>query len=152
MTIDLLNQQKQIRLPMSRLQFFSELVLQVLYLKKWSISIAFVNNRMIRKWNKRYLAHDWSTDVLAFPAGAPKGKSKFLGDVVISVEKAKQQASQFGTTFHFELCLYMVHGILHLIGYKDRPRKDRERMQRKEEKVLNEVRRKWRSKKLKPLY
>ncbi|HSF59250.1 MAG TPA: rRNA maturation RNase YbeY, partial [Candidatus Binatia bacterium] len=82
------------------------------------LSIALVNNKEIRKLNAKYRRKDSPTDVLSFPAanGLPMNV-RLLGDVVISVEKAEEQAKQRGRTVNEETVTLLIHGILHLLGY-----------------------------------
>jgi len=151
------NQQKKIRVSLSKLIFFSERVISYLGLSKHDMTILLATDREVRRLNKQYLGHDWNTDVLSFPtqpAGRIKqgGKEKYLGDIVISPVQAKKQAKEFNTSLNYELCLYVVHGILHLLGYKDYPAKEKKKMEARQEKILLEIKRKWPLKKQKPLY
>lgn len=101
------------------------------------LEIVFLNNRAMRALNKRYKGRDSSTDVLSFKIDRREfGSDKFLGQIIISVEKAEQNAKVFNTSFEEELALYIIHGILHLFGYDDETAKDRLRMSRKESEVL----------------
>ncbi|RLD92893.1 MAG: rRNA maturation RNase YbeY, partial [Aquificota bacterium] len=77
---------------------------------------------------------DAFTDVLAFP-----GDGKYLGDVIISVERAKEQAPNFGFTFEKELALLVVHGVLHLLGYRDYTTEEAREMERLQGDILQEV-------------
>lgn len=70
------------------------------------------SDRELRKLNRAFLGHDYPTDVLSFPSGAPDA----LGDVAISVERAAAQAAEFGHSLQQELCVLLLHGILHLMG------------------------------------
>jgi probable rRNA maturation factor len=82
------------------------------------ISITFVNNREIRKFNKKYRKIDKPTDVLSFPFDNSFNLPvKVLGDVIISTEKAELQAEEYGHSLNREIAFLMVHGILHLLGY-----------------------------------
>lgn len=93
---------------------------------KNSISIVFVDNGAIKEYNRIYRGEDASTDVLAFPSG----EGNYLGDIIISVERVKDQAPDFGFSFNKELALLIAHGILHLLGYQDCSSKEREEMER----------------------
>jgi probable rRNA maturation factor len=81
-----------------------------------------VNNRAIRALNKRWRRKDKATDVLSFPllevAELRRARGEIaLGDIVISVEKAGEQAEEHGFTLREELDLLLVHGLLHLLGF-----------------------------------
>lgn len=98
-----------------------------------------MTDKEIKRLNKRYRGRDRATDVLAFSAleGRPvKGDERFLGDVVISLDAAEREASSFGSTPDRELKLYIVHGVLHLLGYGDETRRGLCRMKQKEEKYF----------------
>lgn len=122
-------------------------VLRSLRTRKTRVGILLAGNRQIRKLNKKYLSHDYATDVLAFgrlEKGSRiqpgRGEFLFLGDVAVSVEMAKDRAGEFNHSWRYELAFYLCHGILHLAGYDDKTPKDRERMHRKQEQILRRVR------------
>jgi probable rRNA maturation factor len=93
-------------------------VLELVGHSQGELSIALVNNREMRKLNAKYRHKDYPTDVLSFPAanGLPIDVG-LLGDVVISVEKAEEQAKQRGRTLNEETVTLLIHGVLHLLGY-----------------------------------
>jgi len=95
----------------------------------------------MRRLNRHYRKKDRTTDVLAFPMReGPGPSSSLMGDIVISVPTAAQQARQLGRSLDEELTTLLVHGILHLCGY-DHERSNREarRMQRRERWVLRQL-------------
>ncbi|MBV9675762.1 MAG: rRNA maturation RNase YbeY [Acidobacteriaceae bacterium] len=67
----------------------------------------------LRSLNSQFLRHDYATDVLSFPSDAAEGE---LGDLAISVNRAEVQAREFGHTRTDEICMLMLHGVLHLTG------------------------------------
>ncbi len=71
------------------------------------------NDRALQKLNQQFLEHDYPTDVLSFPWPP---ESALLGEVAISAERANEQAAQFGHPTVKEICILMLHGILHLTG------------------------------------
>lgn len=87
----------------------------------------FVTNKVIKEMNKQFREKDSPTDVLSFPlifdgeaVDFPPdfGQEHFeLGEVVISVERAEEQASDFGHTFEREIAFLFVHGVLHILGF-----------------------------------
>lgn len=112
------------------------------------MSIVFVSSQKIRALNKKFLNRSYATDVLAFNLGgnglvhAKSGKElhgKVIGDIVISTDAAKQNSQKFKTTEQHELVLYIVHGILHLLGYDDHEAADIRRMRIKEQEVLSHL-------------
>ena len=82
------------------------------------VSVALVSDAQIAELNQRYLGRDGPTDVLAFnlSEGEPQGQERVWGEVVISVDTARRQASG---SLEKEICLLAVHGTLHLLGWED---------------------------------
>ena len=114
---------------------------------KLYISITLTNPSNIRKINKEYRNIDKETDVLSFPMFEKneldeKIKNKdflyedVLGDIVISIERVKEQAEEYGHSFERELAYMVVHGFYHLMGYDHIKEEDKLIMRPKEEKVL----------------
>ena len=111
------------------------------------ISVRFVDNETIHEMNRQYRNVDSATDVLSFPLGEngvydvnPDTGAFMLGDVVISVERAVEQAKEFGHSFDREMAYLTVHSVLHLLGY-DHVNGGLEavRMREKEETVLSQL-------------
>lgn len=99
-----------------------------------NLSIAFVTDAAIRRINRRFLGHDYATDVISFPLD-----SDLLGELVISAPYARAEARRRGIPEREELLRYVVHGILHLWGYDDRAPRDRRRMWARQERELRRV-------------
>jgi len=105
------------------------------------LGILLVGDRSMRRLNRDYRKKNRTTDVLAFPMReGPGPSSALMGDVVISVPTAAQQARQLGRSLDEELTTLLVHGILHLCGY-DHERNNREarRMRQRERWVLRRM-------------
>lgn len=107
------------------------------------ISVVFADNEGIRALNRDYRGVDAPTDVLSFPQltraeieAADTGGEILLGDVVISVEKARAQAREQGHTLKQEVSLLLTHGLLHLVGYDHGSAAEEEQMRRAEREVL----------------
>lgn len=90
------------------------------------VSVTLCDNEYIKALNKEYRNKDSATDVLSFPMydfateevySAFPGESMSLGDIVISIERAKEQAKEIGHTFLEEIAFLTVHSMLHLLGY-----------------------------------
>lgn len=82
------------------------------------ISIVILDDQGIRAINRRCLGHDWETDVITFPLSSP-GDEVLAGELVISAQTAVDSARELGVTPESELALYLVHGLLHLLGCDD---------------------------------
>jgi len=132
MGIDIRNLQKKVRLDAKKVRRCAEAVLDLVGEEDTELSLLFVDDRHIRRLNSKYRKVDSATDVLAFPIRS----FNVLGDVVISAETAKRAAHKREIPIHKEICLYIVHGILHLVGYKDKRPDERRRMRLKEGEVL----------------
>ncbi len=110
---------------------------------KTDVSVALVSDRAMRALNRAFLHRDHPTDVLAFPAGGRTphvtGGVGYLGDVVISVDRARVQARVAGHPVGSEIALLAVHGVLHLIGYDDHRPGEASRMTRRQRMLLAEA-------------
>ena len=119
----------------ARLKLSAKTVLEGEGIKDAKISLALVDDKMVADINKRFLDHDGPTDVITFPMSNPKAK-KLEGELVLGVNVAQREAEERGHDVHTELCLYVIHGVLHLCGFDDRSKKDAAVMRRKEREYL----------------
>lgn len=103
--------------------------------KSGEITISFVGDKKIRELNLQYLHKDRPTDVLAFNLSEPQDK-EMAADIVVSVDTAIHNAKIFKTTPVYELYLYAVHGMLHILGYNDRNERERKIMREKTNNIL----------------
>ncbi|MDR0207389.1 MAG: rRNA maturation RNase YbeY [Bacteroidales bacterium] len=101
--------------------------------KVGDINIVFYDDEKLSEFNKSYLNHDTLTDIITFDYSE---NGLLGGDICISVERVKDNAQKFNCSFEEELRRVMVHGILHLCGYRDRSRTDKLLMKQKEEEAL----------------
>jgi rRNA maturation RNase YbeY len=103
--------------------------------KPWYINFIFCNDDYLLELNQIYLDHNTLTDILTFPfAERPDIVS---GDIFISIDRVEENAKSFGEPEDRELRRVIIHGVLHLIGYKDKTRIDREIMRGKENYYLS---------------
>ena len=113
------------------------------------INIILTNPKHIRNINKQYRNIDKETDVLSFPMFEKEEIEDMkeigndihepLGDIIISIERVKQQAGEYGHSFERELAYMLIHGFYHLMGYDHMNDEDKKQMREKEEKVLNNL-------------
>lgn len=110
------------------------------------VSVTLTDNEYIRKLNKEYRNKDTKTDVLSFPiydfySEEPDfiEEPLTLGDIVISVERAKEQAEEIGNSFIREVAFLTVHSTLHLLGYDHQRGKDDEEAQCRAQKEIIET-------------
>jgi len=99
------------------------------------LEVALVGDAMMARLNRRYHDQGGSTDVLTFPSALGPG-SRVIGEVVISLPRARVQARRFGQPMRREVALLLVHGVLHLRGYDDRTPAAAARMQARAEAIL----------------
>ena len=106
-------------------------------------NVILVDNNYIHELNKNYRKIDRETDVITFALEdneeVNEEEHRLLGDIYISVDKAKSQALEYGHSFKREICFLAVHGFLHLLGYDHMNKHDEEIMFSKQELILNEA-------------
>ena len=107
------------------------------------VSVSFLDNAQIRQLNAEFRNIDSATDVLSFPLGQdgvydvnPETGAKLLGDIVISLERADEQAQTFGHSLRREIGFLTVHSMFHLLGYDHEEGLEAVHMREKEETVL----------------
>lgn len=110
------------------------------------ISVTLVDNARIREMNAEFREIDRETDVLSFPLGDENGfevdpdtDAMLLGDIVISLEKAKSQADEYGHSFKREVAFLITHSLFHLLGYDHMTEDEEKEMFAKQEKVLQKL-------------
>ena len=94
------------------------------------IIVNFVSKSEIKKINKKFLDHDYFTDIITFPYNS--NKKSIEGDLFISPETVKENGAIYNSGFKLELKRVIIHGCLHLTGYKDRTKKEKELIREKE--------------------
>jgi probable rRNA maturation factor len=100
-----------------------------------TISLAVVDDETIHELNRRYLAHDYPTDVLSFVLDDRDGHLN--GEVILSADTAAAEAAEIGWPAAAEQVLYVIHGMLHLVGYRDKLPADAARMREAERRYLS---------------
>jgi probable rRNA maturation factor len=130
-------------LNLQRIKTLIEAVLRHEKVQGSDLTFNFVTRQKIQALNKRYLRHNYATDVIAFDlsAGYPKPRHmKVLqGEIFISADAAMKNAAEYGSTEPEEFFLYIVHGILHLLGYDDHTTGDVKKMRAKEAEIMNYI-------------
>lgn len=108
--------------------------------RKCEVSVTFVDNNIIHSINLKQRGVDRPTDVLSFPIyddDYSSGECCILGDIVISLEKACEQAGEYGHSFDREVAFLTVHSVLHLLGYDhETSLEDEKEMFWKQEEIL----------------
>ena len=113
---------------------------------KLYVSITLTTPDNIHKINKQYRDVDRETDVLSFPLidfdneSLPDDGSKiYLGDIIISIERAKEQAKEYGHSIDREIGFLTAHSMLHLLGYDHMVPEEEKEMFEKQEEILNNL-------------
>lgn len=145
------NSQKAVKIPTGLRMLIRRCCHAVLRLENFTdpaeISVTFVDNAQIRELNAQYRNKDVSTDVLSFPMGENgvydtnmDTGAKILGDIVLSVETAMEQAKRFDHSLEREVGYLTAHSMLHLLGYDhEKGGIERVRMREKEELVMSQL-------------
>lgn len=114
--------------------------------KNLYVNVVLTNPTNIKRINKEFRNIDKETDVLSFPMFEKEELEKrinknedVLGDIVISVERVKDQAKEYGHSFERELAYMAVHGFYHLMGYDHMVEEEKKEMRKKEENILSKL-------------
>lgn len=135
MKLEIVNIQKHYPIKQNEMK---KLVRGVLKIEKRDaeLNLVFMDNKGIKKINKKFLGHNYATDVLSFAYHEHPLSDIITGEILISVEMAAQRAHKRGYSVEGEIALYLVHGILHLLGYDDRKKGDAKKMRQREGTLL----------------
>jgi probable rRNA maturation factor len=111
-------------------------VLQLQKKQVGQINFLFTNDEEILKKNIQFLKHNTYTDIITFNYC----KDKIInGDIIISIDRVKENAEKFKSDFEEELKRVLIHGVLHLCGYNDKKTADKELMRKKENWALKQI-------------
>ena len=128
-TVTISNQQKKAKISVGTRLLIRKCCVATLIANnmsgKYEVNVTFNDNEQIRELNRQFRDKDKSTDVLSFPlldaesddGFMPPELETMLGDIVISLEKAREQSEEFGHSFEREVAFLTVHSMLHLLGY-----------------------------------
>lgn len=117
-----------------KLHQYVKFITQHLNLSINSLEINFINSEAIKEINKKFLSHDYSTDILTF--NYSESQNIIDGEIFISVDDAKENAKKFKVKFDDEIGRLIAHGILHLIGFDDTTPDKRKKMKNQENQLL----------------
>ena len=98
------------------------------------LNFIFCDDTYLHNINVAYLQHDTYTDIITFDNADQEGKIE--GDIFISVERVRENSQKLAISFEQELYRVMIHGVLHLLGYKDKSSKDKVQMRAKEDEYI----------------
>jgi probable rRNA maturation factor len=119
----------------TRLKAFIEKLFLAEKKKLGNLSYIFCSDEQLLSINQDFLKHDFYTDVITFDLSS--SNKEIDGEVYVSVDRIKDNANQLGNSFKEELHRVILHGALHLCGYKDKKKTDQQQMTQAENKYLN---------------
>lgn len=138
----LLNLQKKLRLSASfrasAVRAISALLKTEGHTSGGDINVCVMDDGMIRVMNRKYLGRDRPTDVISFNL-QESGKGRIQAEIAVSAETAARSAAAYGNSAEKELLVYIIHGVLHALGYDDRTGRQRRVMQAKTDAVTGIV-------------
>lgn len=136
MKLNIINLQKLHFIDKNRVKKLISSILKV-EKKKAELNLVFTDNKKIKKINKTFLGHNFATDVISFAYNNASLENNISGEIIISVEMAVKVAQKLKCTIEGEIALYLVHGLLHLLGYNDKVKKDARKMHQREKELLS---------------
>ena len=141
-------EKKRALFPKIRLRREIDKILQALHFPNGTIQISLLSDAQIRKINRKFLNHDFATDVISFGyLDTKKGRRqsdaaqapRILGDIAISLDTARRQAREYGVDYFYEVVFYVCHGLLHILGWDDRTASMRTQMLAKQAQILRQT-------------
>jgi probable rRNA maturation factor len=160
MDLVIVNQQHTRKINLPLLKQITTALLKELEIEKAEIGICLIGAAEMTRLNETFLKHQGSTDVMAFdygdndrvgsrlaiyrsplPADGAHGVRRFTlrGEILVCVDEAVLQARRFSTSWQSEIVRYIVHGVLHLLGFDDSSAGTRRKMKREENRLLREI-------------
>lgn len=100
-----------------------------------ALTYIFSSDEYLLEMNRQHLGHDYYTDIITFDLS--EVKNQVDGEIYISVDRVRENATTYGVSFPEELCRVMAHGLLHLLGYKDKRKDEKVTMRKKEDACLS---------------
>jgi probable rRNA maturation factor len=140
-SLSIANRQRSHRINLSFLRsVMASLIDELHQIEQGDLSICVVGETEMTRLNETYLKHQGSTDVITFDyredSDSAKRSASLQGEIFVCLDEALVQARRFGTDWQTEMVRYVVHGILHLLGYDDHGAVKRRKMKREENRLL----------------
>ena len=133
--IEVTSQQTALPVDEALLERAVRMILEDESISRAVVSVAVVDDPTIHQLNRRYLSHDYATDVLSFVLA--RDGEQLEGEVVVSADTAQSTAPRFGWSAENELLLYVIHGALHLVGCLDETPEQQAEMRSRERVCLS---------------
>jgi len=141
--IEIINETKEEIKELKEVEKVIDIAIKHQKLDNLEFNIIIVDNTYIHELNKTYRGIDRPTDVISFALEDNKDfvsiDHRVLGDIYISIDKAREQANEYGHSLKREICFLSVHGFLHLLGYDHMKEEDEKVMFSLQEEILNEA-------------
>jgi len=134
--LEILDVQEELAIDLEKIRTLCERILDDDGIESGKMNVVLVDSDTIRQYNRDFLQHDYPTDTISFPIEDRRSEGYLEGEVLVCTEIAKSRAEEFGWTAEEELLLYVVHGMLHLIGFDDTTPELQAEMQEKEREYL----------------
>ncbi len=134
--MEISNRQNIKKINKKKVRDYLKKIFSCLSLGQKTASFVFCDNNFIISLNQKYFHKNNPTDVIAFPL-ADELEPDYLGEVVVSVEEAVDTAKQLKLNWQKELLLYLAHGVLHLIGFKDKSAGQRKKIEKKQNEIVS---------------
>jgi probable rRNA maturation factor len=134
--LEILDEQDDLVVDLEKVRNLCEHILADGNINSGKINVVLVNSDTIQQYNRDFLQHDYPTDTISFPTEYRRNEGYLEGEVLACAEVAKERAKEFGWTPEEELLLYIVHGMLHLIGFDDATPEQQAVMQEQERTYL----------------
>lgn len=99
-------------------------------------SVVLADHELVLQLNREHLEHDYLTDVLSFPLNDPEETGVVDGEIYVDLDTAAERHEEFGVSFEDEVHRYVIHGLLHLLGYDDHTERERDEMRQLEDRYL----------------
>lgn len=139
MKIQIRNLQHLHKIRKTGLRQIIQKVSSILGIHYGTISFVFTDNRKIQKINNKYLGKDCPTDVICFSLADKIDATCTIGEIIISLERVSENSKIFNTSFEQESLRCIVHGLLHLVGFNDDTKRNKNKMRSKEDKLVSMI-------------
>lgn len=134
--LEILDEQDDIVVDTKKITTLCEKILADASVRTGRLGVVLVDPETIRQYNRDFLQHDYPTDVISFPIEERLSDGHLEAEVLACTQVAKERAGEFAWTPEEEILLYIVHGVLHLVGFDDATPDTRSEMRKKEKEYL----------------
>ena len=142
--LDVQNRQRTCRIRLALFKQIANVLLsELIQVKAFQVGVVLVAETKMAFLNETYLNHSGSTDVITFDYGEHGDEETLRGEIFICIPDAIAQAENYKTSWQSEVVRYLIHGLLHLNGYDDIEPKCRRVMKREEQRLLNQITRRF---------